>query len=581
MGRGDDDTRALIEAAISPADISEWKRLTVSNPKSEPTEDEKASLKVAKEAEKKGKNEILDRIMSQLKPGIKKDKVKKVLESSSSRPSFLDPPSGTRDFEPADMRLRNWLFGHMRDVSASFNFKEYDAPVLEHVELYERKAGEEIVGQMYNFVDKEGTRVTLRPEMTPSLARLVLSQTNLATGEVRVPLPLKWFSIPQCWRFETTQRGRKREHYQWNLDVVGESSSAADAEVLAALCDLFKRVGLTPDMVGVRINSRKILDQVLRKAGVPDDAFAKVCVVVDKLDKIGVDAVKEMLFELKLESDTVDKIISCLSSSLEDLSEEVSEVKEIFDLAEASGFVDYLQFDPSVVRGLAYYTGVVFEAFDRAGELRAIAGGGRYDRLLQLYGGDKCQIPCCGFGFGDCVIVELLKEKNLLPDFSKPKVDFFVAPFSSREQGHAAKVATSLRNFGYSVDLALAPRKAHKAFDFANRNGARRVAFVAPTEWNRGLVRVKDMMLKNPNSANELQEGIQIDVPVDQLDQIEQLIIEKARECGADIPPDLLPTPAGGDRRVASNQKKNAVVFSSDADWALLPTEKFAVVAHK
>ena len=229
MPRGGPD----IGARLKPDEVREWRALTVENPKSKPTAAEAAALKEKKATEKKGKDALLKKVVDRINDAsIKKDKIKKALDKAAAeapseevpRPFWLDPPSGTRDFEPAEMKVRNWLFDHMRQTAKQFGFKEYDAPVLEHVELYERKAGEEISQQMYCFTDKEGARVTLRPEMTPSLARMVLNLTNLATGEVRAALPLKWFSIPQCWRFETTQRGRKREHYQWNMDIVRGSA---------------------------------------------------------------------------------------------------------------------------------------------------------------------------------------------------------------------------------------------------------------------------------------------------------------------------------------------------------------------
>ena len=213
MPRGGPDVGALLK----PDEVREWRSLTVENPKSKPTAAEAAALKEKKAAEKKGKDLLLKKVVERINDAsIKKDKIKKALDKAAAeapseevpRPFWLDPPSGTRDFEPAEMKVRNWLFDHMRQTAKEFGFKEYDAPVLEHVELYERKAGEEISQQMYCFTDKEGARVTLRPEMTPSLARMVLNLTNLATGEVRAALPLKWFSIPQCWRFETTQRAR-------------------------------------------------------------------------------------------------------------------------------------------------------------------------------------------------------------------------------------------------------------------------------------------------------------------------------------------------------------------------------------
>ena len=183
-------------------------------------------------------------------------------------PADLCPCPGTRDMFPDEMRERTWLFAHFRDCGIRFGFQEYDAPVLENVALYERKAGEEITQQMYNFVDKEGNGVTLRPEMTPSLARMVLLRTNLANGQVKELLPIKWFSIPQCWRFETTQRGRKREHYQWNMDIVGVSDITAEVELLAAITAFFRGVGIGPEIVGIKINSRKVLESLLFQLGI-------------------------------------------------------------------------------------------------------------------------------------------------------------------------------------------------------------------------------------------------------------------------------------------------------------------------
>lgn len=340
MGRGGPD----IGAALLGEEVAAWQKLSVANPKGEPSAEEREALKKAKAVEKKGKDALLEALISRLAAAnagsaapipLKKDKLKKALdarakaflEESALRPFWLDPPSGTRDFAPDDMRVRNWLFGEMRKTGLEFGFKEYDAPVLEHVELYERKAGEEISSQMYAFTDKEGARVTLRPEMTPSLARMVLNLTNLATGEVRATLPLKWFSIPQCWRFETTQRGRKREHYQWNMDVVGEHSVGAEVELLAAMARFFARLGITADMVGIRVNSRKVLDVAIARAGVPQDKFARVCVIIDKLDKIGACAVKEMLVDatgedpLALPPATADIILKCLEAkTVEDLA---------------------------------------------------------------------------------------------------------------------------------------------------------------------------------------------------------------------------------------------------------------------
>lgn len=457
----------------------------------------------------------------------------------TARPAYLDPPSGTRDFYPQEMRVQKWLFDKFRDSAGKFGFEEYDAPVLEHIQLYERKAGEEIVNQMYNFVDKEGDHVTLRPEMTPTLARMVLNITNLQTGEVRVALPLKWFSIPQCWRFETTQRGRKREHYQWNMDIVGVNHTNAELELLAASCFFFRSLGIGPDIVGIKINSRAVLEAVLAKHGIEKgkkneadggDLFAMACVIIDKLDKIGGEEVTKLLGDIGVIAKSSAEILKALEApTIEELANRIGsdckaiyEVEQLFELSVEYGISDYLIFDASVVRGLAYYTGIVWEAFDRRGKLRAIMGGGRYDRLLELYGGEKCKIPCVGFGFGDCVIMELLKDCNKLPNFAGTGVDYVVCAFSPDLYGKAASISMNLRMNGATVDLMPTPKKKVAAsFKHADQAGARRMVFVAPDEIAKGVVRIKDLRTKNKNG-----ESIQVDCPLDSLNMIDDLISE-------------------------------------------------------
>lgn len=416
------------------------------------------------------------------------------------------PVRGTRDFPPEDMRLRTWLFDHFRAVAHAFAFEEYDAPVLETADLYIRKAGEEITDQLYHFEDKGGRSVALRPEMTPSLARLVLGKGG------GLALPIRWFSIPQCWRYERMTRGRKREHYQWNMDIFGVEGVTAEAELLAAIALFFERLGLSAEDVGIRVSSRKVLHAVLTETlGVPDEHFAAVCVLVDKLEKVPREAIEEDLGRLGLAGSLVDSIIQTLSlRSLDDLAETlgaehavVGELRELFALAEAYGVADWLVFDASVVRGLAYYTGVVFEAFDRGATLRAICGGGRYDHLLSTFGG--ADVPACGFGFGDVVIVELLKDKGLLPELT-PGVDDVVFAFDESLRPAAMGIAARLRATGRSVDLVLEKKKVKWAFKHADRSGAARMILVAPSEWERGVVKVKD-----------LATGEQIEVPTEEL----------------------------------------------------------------
>ncbi|XVE61669.1 hypothetical protein DITRI_Ditri06bG0058500 [Diplodiscus trichospermus] len=324
----------------------------------------------------------------------------------------VNPPKGTRDFPPEEMRLRNWLFNHFREVSRLFGFEEVDYPVLESEALFIRKAGEEIRDQLYCFEDRGNRRVALRPELTPSLARLVIQKGK------SLSLPLRWFAVGQCWRYERMTRGRRREHYQWNMDILGVPEVTAEAELLSSIVAFFKRIGITKSDVGFKVSSRKVLQEVLRCYSVPENLFGKVCVIIDKIEKIPIDEIKRDLKATGLSTEAIEELLRVLSikslTELEEIlgggGEAIADLKQLFSLAEKFGCSEWLQFDASVVRGLAYYTGIVFEGFDREGKLRAICGGGRYDRLLSTFGGDD--VPACGFGFGDAVIVEVSKTWN-------------------------------------------------------------------------------------------------------------------------------------------------------------------------
>ena len=412
---------------------------------------------------------------------------------------------GTRDFYPEDMRIRNWLFDNFQSAARSHGFEEYDSPVLEHEELYTRKQGEEITQQLYNFEDKGGRKVALRPEMTPSLARMVMARAGA------LPTPIKWFSIPQCWRYERTQRGRGREHYQWNGDICGSDAIQADAELLSVLVSFFERVGLNADDLVIRISSRKVLEEVLGSLGISGDAFAATCIIVDKMDKLPAETVEQQLSEQGLNSDAIAAIqstlglsdLDSLASALGEGSEAVAELATLFDLVDAYGISDWVAFDASVVRGLAYYTGPVFEAHDRAGKLRAICGGGRYDRLLSSLGGND--MPATGFGFGDMVIMELLNEKGLVPDLPSGNQDIVIA-IDEDLRSAAMSVATKLRASGRLVDLVLEDKRMKWAFRHAERTGAQRLVMVMPDEWAAGNVRIK-----------ELESGEESDVAVGDL----------------------------------------------------------------
>ncbi len=409
----------------------------------------------------------------------------------------LQPPRGTRDFYPEDLRLRTWLFDHFREVSRSFGFEEFDAPVVEHAELFTRKAGEEIVEQLYHFELHE-RRLALRPEMTPSLARMVMARA----GALR--FPLRWFSVTQNWRYERMTRGRTREHYQWNMDVWGESGVTAEAELIAALCALLDRVGLAAGDVKIRLSSRAFLEEVLREGVLRErpEAFGPLCVVIDKLPKIGADAVVELLVDatgaVKLDRSAAGAVVEALA--VRDLDEAarkakpgsaaVADLRRLFELLGSYGLADRVVFDASIVRGLAYYTGIVFEAFDTGGTLRAICGGGRYDRLLEALGGPP--IPAVGFGFGDVVILELLADRGLLPELPR-SLDDVVYPFGEAERPAAVRLAAQLRAQGRAVELVLGQVKLKRALDDANRAGARRIFLIGPDEAARGVARVRDL----------------------------------------------------------------------------------------
>jgi histidyl-tRNA synthetase len=381
-----------------------------------------------------------------------------------------------------------------------------DAPVVEHAELYQRKAGEEIVDQLYHFQLHE-RHLALRPELTPSLARMVMARQ----GALR--LPLRWFAIPQCWRYERMTRGRRREHYQWNMDVWGEPDVTAEAELIAALFAATDALGLAPGDVKLRVNHRRLLEESVRaRLGARDDAFQPLCIVLDKLDKIGAEAVVEQLADpagpVGLSRAVAAELVASLAarglSEAERLaapgSPALAELRRLFDLLDAYGLADRLDYDASVVRGLAYYTGIVFEARDASGALRAVAGGGRYDRLLESLGGRP--LPAVGFGFGDAVIHELLAERGKLPELPR-RIDAVVYPFGEAERPAAVRLARKLRERGESVELVLAGVKPKRALADADKAGAVRIYLVGPDERARGVAKVR-----------ELATGQETDVPL-------------------------------------------------------------------
>jgi len=405
----------------------------------------------------------------------------------------LQPVKGTRDFFPDEMRLRNWLFEVWRNVSVQAGFEEYDTCVLEHEELYIRKAGDEISKQLYSFEDKGGRRLSLRPEMTPSLARLVLQHKKTLS------FPIKWFSMPQCFRYERMTKGRRREHFQWNADIIGQAEIVAEAEILMLLISACELMGLSAKEIRVFINDRRILNSILSQISVPQEMHSEVLVIMDKRDKISIEALSKLLQDIGMSTTQVDQLNEyLLKSDLIELKKDlndtqgIDELQNLMDMMETAGFSDYLQFDISIVRGLSYYTGAVFEVNSPAKQHRAICGGGRYDSLLSTYGGEI--VPAVGFGFGDVVVLDVLKDLERFPELPR-KLDYTIIPFAREQVGTALNIAAILRQQGSTVDCNFSMKKMKKTLQQAGESGAAKAILLFPDELSENKVVIRDLRL--------------------------------------------------------------------------------------
>ncbi|MBO6121579.1 MAG: histidine--tRNA ligase [Kiritimatiellae bacterium] len=393
----------------------------------------------------------------------------------------FEPPRGMRDFYPEDMAWRSRVFDAFRAAGEAAGFRQYDACVVESYELLARKAGEEVGEQIYHFFDKSERHLALRAEMTPTLARMV------AQRQKELPFPLKWTTIAQCFRYERMTKGRKREHYQWNLDIIGEDSVLAEAEVIGAACDALRRMGLSPADFKVHVSSRKFLGELLAKSGIAADRHAQVFLALDKRGKMPDAEIAAMLKDGGL-SDAENEATFAIMET-KDYSA-CPELVELFRLAEIAGFADCLEFDISVIRGLSYYTGVVFECFDTKGEFRAIFGGGRYDNLLTTIGGEPTS--AVGLGFGDVVVTELLKAR-LGEDAAAARKGVAIGFMFPEQRDAAVALAARLRKSGECVDLALRSQKPKKFFSHAAESGAAKAVFLGPDDVEKGVARMKDL----------------------------------------------------------------------------------------
>jgi histidyl-tRNA synthetase len=401
---------------------------------------------------------------------------------------------GFRDFYPEQMALRKHILAVWRSVAERYGFVEYDGPPLEPLDLFVRKSGEEIVGQLYRFTDQGGREVALRPEMTPSFARMVGARAG------GLPKPIRWFSVPQLFRYERPQKGRLREHFQLNLDIVGEAGDLADSEIIAASIDMLRGFGLGTEDFVARISDRGLVGGLLIAHGISEARLGEGFAALDKLDRESEDRVLERLRAAGASEEGSRRLLHLADLNLDELVAEAGEEPAVRDAAarlvrviqnlESFGLGEYVQFDPSLVRGLAYYTGTVFELWDRKGEFRAICGGGRYDRLLAAVGGPD--LPALGFGMGDVVLGELLKARGLVPPVPNA-IDDYIVCVEPEQKPLALRLTHGLRDRGRRVAYDFASRSVGRQFKAANQAGAERAIVIGPDEAATGVALVRTM----------------------------------------------------------------------------------------
>lgn len=397
---------------------------------------------------------------------------------------------GFRDFYPSpvphgdvwSIDLRNHIFSVWRQKAALYGFREYDGPPLEPLELYTAKSGPEIVGQLYNFVDKGERHVAMRPEMTPTLARMV------AAHERAYKKPIKWFAIPQLFRYERQQKGRLREHFQFNADIFGETDPSADAELIALLIDTLRGLGLSSDDFVVRLSSREAWKRFYAASNADPAREHDFFQIIDKLERENESISEAKLQTLGIRFDQVKQFIEAAVPT-EDL-------RAIQENLTARGLGDFVRIDYMVIRGLAYYTGPVFEAFDKKGEFRAIAGGGRYDHLVKMLTGGKVQLPGLGFGMGDVVLAELLKSRGLT-SFPVPSPSVFLIVEEETLRPLSLKLAQVLRDCGHSLEFPLTPTKPDKQFKRAAELGSTWALRLELTDQNENKVWLKNLKTRD------------------------------------------------------------------------------------
>lgn len=392
---------------------------------------------------------------------------------------------GTRDFYPESMSFRTWLYDSLRQAAESFGYQEYEAPFLESIDLYAAKSGEELVKeQSYVFKDRSGEFITLRPELTPSLARMIAQRQN------ELVFPVRWWSFGPFWRYERPQKGRSREFFQWNIDLLGVDSPEADAELIAVAATFFRQVGLSPEKTRILVNDRQLMEAQFDRLGFSREFHPVVSALVDRRAKMDPEKWESAVLEEGLNRKQLSELKLVLDDK--DLWQTSKNLTRLFRAIKTLGVEDYVGFDANIVRGLLYYTSTVFEAFDTSGSIRrSILGGGRYDNLLTDVGGQP--LPATGFAMGDVVVSLVLAENGLVPDFDPTSAKILVTAFSAELLDESMRIATNLRQAGMQVIVYPEPARMNKQFKYADRMKVRWVLVIGPEEMDAGRITVKDL----------------------------------------------------------------------------------------
>ncbi len=407
---------------------------------------------------------------------------------------IISSVKGTRDFYPEDMAIRRWIYQKMQEVSELYGYVEFDGPFLERIDLYAAKSGEELVKeQAFVFPDRGGDLITLRPELTPSLARMI------AQRQKQLVFPQRWWSFGPFWRYERPQKGRTREFFQWNVDMLGSDAPESDAELIAVCATFFQKVGLSPDQVKIFVNNRALMDIVLKRLGIDPALKSSVFRLIDRRDKLSKQEWGEYAIKLGLDQSQYESLISVLSDKY--LWQESDSLKTIFLLLEKMQLKDYVTFDPQIVRGLDYYTGVVFEARDMDKEGRAILGGGHYGNLVGDVGGDV--LPGVGFAMGDVMLRLVLEKYDCLPKSPNTSAKVLVSVFNETLFSDSLEIANKLRNANIPTVFINEPTKLQKQFKYADRIGVPIVLVLGPDEKNNGQITIKNLKTRDQKNIDQ------------------------------------------------------------------------------